>query len=236
MKPGIHGEEGFAVVLAMMGLLIMSVLGAALVLSTSVENIIASNFRDGAAAVYAADVVAARGVHELSTIVDWTSVLTGEVRSSFGDGEPGGPRVLDDGSTINLTEIVNLSNCGTTAACGAAAMATIDAARPWGVNNPHWRLFAWGRLAHLLPPHVPDTGLYVVLLVADDAAEIDGDPLHDGSGQNPGAGVLRLRAEAFGADGIHGVTEQTVARVEPAELSRNPGLLGVRVVSWRAGR
>lgn len=239
MRPGVRAEDGFAIIVAMMGLLMMSALGMALVLSTSIETMIAGNFRDGAAAMYAADIVAAHAVRELSTTTDWTSVLAGTMRSSLGDGAPEGLRALDDGSTIDLTEIVNLSNCGTRAACSDVDLSATHAARPWGANNPRWRLFAWGRLADLLPVtgvNVVNAGFYVVLLVADDPAETDGDPLTDGSGPNPGSGVLMLRAEAFGTGGIHAVVEQTVARVPPDDLSRNPGLLDIRVVSWRAGR
>ena len=59
MRGGIRGEEGFAVIVAMMGLLLISALGSALVLATSVETLIARNFRDGAGALYAADAAAA---------------------------------------------------------------------------------------------------------------------------------------------------------------------------------
>lgn len=235
MRARVRAEDGFAVIVATMGLLMMSALGMALVLLTSIDTLIARNFRDGVAATYAADAVAAFGVRELSTTTDWTSVLAGRIRSSFADGTPEGLRTLGDGSTIHLTEIRNLSNCGTRTACPAADWSATHAERPWGANNPRWQIFAWGRLADLLPESV-DTGFYVVLLVADDPAETDDDPLVDGSGLNPGSGVLMLRAEAFGTGGSHGVVEQTLARVSPADLNRNPGLLGVRVVSWRAGR
>lgn len=232
MRRDVHSEEGFAVIVAMMALLVISALGTALVLATSVETLIARNFRDGAGAIYAADAVAALAMPELASTPDWTSVLNGTTRSAWADGAPEGVRSLRDGSTINLTEILNIANCGTPAACRDRDMTAIDAARPWGLNNPRWRLYAWGRLADWLSEDAIDAGFYVLLLVADDPAETDGDPLADGPG--PGFGVLTLRAEAFGPGGAHAAVEQTVARVSADEISRRPGLLGVRVVSWRA--
>jgi hypothetical protein len=88
-----------------------------------------------------------------------------------------------------------------------------------------------------MPPGVPDSGFYGLLLVADDPAESDGDPLADASDAgNPGTGVLMLRAEAFGTGGSRAAVELTVARTDPVDLERNPRLLGVRAVSWRAAR
>ena len=77
--------------------------------------------------------------------------------------------------------------------------------RPWGANNPQWRLFAFGRLT---------PGAYVIAWVADDPAENDGDATRDGTGDdNPGSGILALRAEAFGLEGAHKVLEATVPAV-----------------------
>lgn len=229
----VRGETGFAVIVAMMGLLLISALGAALVLTTSVETMIARNFREGAGALYAADAVAVHAAEELATLADWNGVLEGSTHSALVDGPPGGVRTLEDGAAINLTEIQNLANCGAIVGCGDAALNATDAGRPWGLNNPRWQLFAWGRLTDLLGA---PSRFYVVLLVADDPSETDGNALADGDGpENPGSGMLSLRAEAFGPGGAHGIVELTIARVNPDVASSRPEPLGVRVVSWRAG-
>jgi len=44
-----------------------------------------------------------------------------------------------------------------------------------------------------------------------------------------GAGVLALRAEAFGPRGAHTIIEMTIARPDPAE----EGVGRARVLSWR---
>jgi hypothetical protein len=236
MRCVVRGEDGFAVIVAMMGLLLISALGTALVLATSVDTMIARNFRDSTAALYA-DIVAGHGIYDLSTMGDWTPVLAGTTRSGWSDGQPGGVKTLRDGSTIDLTETLTLLNCGRLAGCTGADITATTAARPWGPNNPQWRPFAWGPLARLMPTGVPDSGFYGFLLVADDPAETDGDPLADAlDAGHPGAGVLMLRAEVFGPGGAHAAVELTVARTDPVDLAGNPRLLGVRAVSWRAAR
>ena len=233
---GVGGDRGFAVLVAMMGLLMISAIGMALVLGTSTESMVARNFRDGAAAMYAAEAVAIRAIGDVSAEPDWSAVVGGPARSTFFDGWPGGPRTLADGSTIDLTEIVNLWNCGKTTSCSSADMNATTAERPWGVNNPRWRIYACGRLADLVPAG-SGSRFYVLLLAADDPSETDGDPLADGAGlSNPGAGLVALRGESFGPGGAHSVVELTVARLGDDELSRDPGAPRVRVVSWRLGR
>jgi hypothetical protein len=229
----IDNEHGFAMIMAIMGLLLIGAVGSALVLSTSVETLIARSFREGAGTLYAADAVAAYARLQLASDPDWTRVLNGAMRSSWADGAPRGPRSLRDGSTINLTEILNLANCGTPAACSLQQTAAINPARPWGANNPRWQLYAWGRLADWVAGEAIDVWHYGVALVADDPAETDGDPLVDGPG--PGFGVLLIRAEAFGPGRTHAVVEQTVARVSTAEPGRADPR-EVRVVSWRVVR
>jgi hypothetical protein len=222
-------ERGFAVIVAMMGLLMISALGAALVLATSIETIIARNYRDAAGAVYAAQAAAAYVVEELAETPDWSSVLVGIQGSTFYDGAPG-QRTLADGTTVDLAEILNLANCNQLASCTTAEMSAATAARPWGVNNPRWRIFASGRLADLLGIA---TRFYVAVFVADDPAETDGDPLTDGIGPgNPGSGLLSLRAEAFGPAGARSAVELTVKR---DDIGAPPPFV-LRVVSWRVER
>ena len=48
-------EDGVALVVAMMALLLMTALGAALVLTTATESAIAGNFQDAVEGLYAAD-------------------------------------------------------------------------------------------------------------------------------------------------------------------------------------
>ena len=110
----------------------------------------------------------------------------GTAISAFSDGAPGA-RVLADGTTLNLNQVVAFAICQRPACTVAEySEATID--RPWGANNPRWRLFGHGWLGDMSPSRI-DLPFYVVVMVADDQSENDGDPLKDGAdATNPGAG------------------------------------------------
>ena len=218
------------IILALMATLLMSALGAALILTTSSEALIAANFRNAREGAYAADAAVERAMDDLGSIADWNAILDGSIQSAFVDGPPSGVRMLADGSPLDLGQIVNMMNCRKATLCSAASLTAKTSQRPWGANNPVWRLFAYGRLSTLLPPHAIDSAYYVLVMVADDPSENDNDPLHDGSSAtNPGTGILALRAEAFGPRATHQVAELTIARPRVEED-------GVRVLSWRVIR
>ena len=223
----IRRDDGMAMVMAMAATLLTSALGIALVLATASEAVIAANFRDQAAGAYAAEAAAERALDDLAAAENWNAVLDGRVRSTFVDGAPGGMRLLDDGSTIDLGHVVNMADCGRIQSCAVADMDAVTAQRPWGPNNPRWQLYAYGRLKDLLPNESIDSPYYVSVLVGDDSSERDALPLEDGHAA--GAGILVLRAESFGPRGVHKSVEMTVAR--PAA-----GQAGLRVLSWREVR
>src|SRR5215471_158764 len=101
----IRRDDGIAIMMAMAATLITSALGIALVLATSSEAVIASNFRDQAAGAYAAEAAAERALDDLAAAGNWNAVLNGTVRSTFVDGAPTATRTLGDGSTIDLGHI-----------------------------------------------------------------------------------------------------------------------------------
>ena len=80
-----------------------------------------------------------------------------------------------------------------------------------------------------MAPRTAVSSFYLVLLVGDDPAENDDQPLVDGGPPvtrepaNAGRNMLALRAEAFGPRGAHARVDATLAR---------PGGL----VSWRLVR
>jgi hypothetical protein len=226
----IRRDDGIALLVAMMAMLLMSALGAALVLTTSSDARIAANFRDAQEGVYAADSALEHAMDDLGTLADWNAVLDGSAPSTFVDGAPGGVRTLADGSSLDLAQTLNLRNCRKVTACNASNLAANTPQRPWGANNPVWRLFAYGPMSNLLPLRALESAFYVIVMVADDPSENDNDPLHDGqSATNPGTGVIALRAEAFGPRGTRQVVELTVARTGMEAA-------GLRVLSWRLTR
>jgi len=160
-------------------------------------------------------------------VADWDQVLAGGVTSTFSDG-PVGPRVLPNGSRLDLAQATAQVNCGKPM-CSVADMDAVTVERPWGANNPQWQLYAHGNLDSLSAPGSIDSRLYVIVWVADDPLENDGQPLVDGdtsNGVNPGDGLLQLLAHAYGPAGARRVVEATMRRAG----------LRVGVISWREVR
>jgi len=209
----LRDETGSALVIALMATLLLTALGLSLVLTTSSETILSSNYRGGQEALYAADAGLERAMLEIPGVTNVTSLLGGTVKSSFIDGAPGS-RNLPNGKTLDLLALTNLNNCGKTSSCSTAEMNAVTTDRPWGANNPRWQLYAYGPINSLLPAGQINSPFYVVVWVADDPAETDGDPTtDDGTGSNAAArGVVVLRAESFGPFGSHKVVEATVQR------------------------
>jgi hypothetical protein len=223
-------DEGVALIVALMAMLLFTALGLALVLNTTAEGMIAGNFRFGQEAFYGADAAVERAIDDLQAVPNWNNILQGMGRSTFADGSPGGSRTLSDGTAIDLMQATNMANCNHTAACTVAEMNSSTADRPWGANNPWWNLYAYGPLNSIVPTGTVNSNVYVIVWVGDDQSENDGDPTSDGGDRqtNPGSGVLMLRGEAFGPRGTHKVLEVTVERTGAPQ--RQPG---VRIVSWR---
>jgi hypothetical protein len=215
----LRSESGIALIIALMAMLFMMALGSVLMLSTATETQIANNFRNSSEALYAADAGLERSMDDLLTIPDWNSMLSGTATSAFIDGVPG-DRKIADGSTLNLNQVLAYANCEKTS-CSSSDITAVTLERPWGVNNPNWKLFAYGPLDDMIPTASINSSFYVVVMVGDDPSENDGDPLKDGSGStNPGSGVMALRAEVFGPRGVHKTVELTIARTDTTELER----------------
>jgi hypothetical protein len=207
-----RAADGFVLIVVLLAIMLLSALGSALVLTTSTESRIAANFGGSAEGLDAAEAIVELSLAEIVAVPDWNQLLNGSARSSFVDGGPTGSRQLADGSVIDLSQVVDMANCEVPTPCAGADMDVTTADRPWGLNNPRWTLFAYGRLSDVLPGRI-DSPYYVILLVGDDPAENDNDPATDGTGgMNPGSGVIALRAEAFGVRGAHKAVELTVTR------------------------
>jgi Tfp pilus assembly protein PilX len=227
-------QSGIAVVVALLATLILSALGMALLVTAGTETLIAGNYRDGAEAFHAADAAFERTLPDLARVPDWTTVLAspdGVVSASsasFGDAAL--TAVMADGLSLDLRRATNLLNCPqvfppASTPCTVAQMNYSAGERPWGRNNPQWRLYGRGGLSALKAG--TDSPFYVAVWVADDPADADGDPARDGTDpSNPGAGIVQLRSEAFGPGGARRGIEATVGRAGA----------GVRIISWRLVR
>jgi hypothetical protein len=242
-------EHGLALVVSVMAMLLLSALGAALVLATSADVALAANAGAASEAFAAAEAVFERTLAELQRAPDFTSVLNGSFPSTFLDGTSPGARILVDGTRIDLLELRNLAGCQKRAGCTESDLNATSRDRPWGSRNPRWRLFSWGVLSNSASVLADAPPVYAISLVADDPSETDADPLRDGGrtgpSANPGAGILFVRAEALAGRGAHRVIEAMVvrhdlvasARWEAADpTTRGPAPAGspaLQVLTWR---
>ena len=218
-----------------MAMLFMMALGSALMLSTTTETRIASNFRNSSEALYAADAGLERSVDDLLTIPDWNAMLSGTATSAFIDGAPG-DRVLADGSTLNVNQVLAYANCQKTVMLDGG-LPRSHARASVGREQSAMAVVRLRPARRHDPTSSVDSPFYVVVMVGDDPSENDGDPLKDGSvATNPGSGVMALRAEAFGPRGVRKTVELTIARADTTELERGyTGQHGQDEPNGRAG-
>lgn len=205
------GEDGVALIVALMATMLLTALGMSLVLMSNTETMISANYRNSQEALYAADAAVERVVQDLLLIPRWNDILAADAsyselagtRSAFIDTNNSFTRPLPASTqTLNLLQATDTLQSGT------------DNLNLWGANNPSWRLFAHAPLSNVLPNTAIDTNMYVAVWVADDPAETDGDPSSDSNG------TLTLHAEAYGPMGTHKVIEVTVARTDSTEIER----------------
>jgi hypothetical protein len=229
-----RGERGTALLAALIVMAIVAAMGLGLALTTSFEPLAAANYEVHHSTRLAAEAGIAVAVHELAAIHDWNLALTGTVRSAV--LEQGDTAVdLPDGSRAGVEELTARATCGHVGGCPDTERNAFTAARPWGRNNPQWQVFGHGHLDRLIPGGAGLPPTVIVVWVADDPAEVDGDPLRDsGVGPEgewrPGGCVLALRAEAFGPRLAHRTVVATVARPAP-DCGPGARLVSLRVLN-----
>lgn len=212
-------ERGAALLIALTLVLLVVAIGVAVSVASRTEMLIAASFRESREMLYAAEGAAALTIRDLDATADWSAVLSGATASSFTDGAAIGSRTLPGGTAVVLC-------------CGAGTL-TADvqqrahAGRSWGADTPQWQIFAWGPVANWLPPGRLQTPQYLVVWVADDPGDGDGNPAADTNG------VVELHAQALGVKAGRRVVEARVHRLPAAGTPPTPGL---RVVSWRETR
>lgn len=205
LRTNVRSEQGTALIIALMSMMLLTALGAAVVVVTNTETRIADNYRNSQEALYAADAAVERVVQDLLMVPRWNDILSGStglagVTSAFSDAPWSSSKQIISGQ-INLQTATTQLQAETTAA------------NLWGPNNPQWRLYAWGPLEEILPGQI-ESPMYVAVWIGDDPAETDGNPQLDANG------TLTVHAEAYGPSGTRKVVEVTVARTASTEIER----------------
>ena len=202
VRARLTNQDGTALIIALMSMMLLTALGAATIMVSRTETMIANNYRNSQEAMYAADAAIERVVQDLLMVPRWNDILTGITVSGFIDGSMASPKTLPVGGTIVLNSAT------------AELQTETNTANLWGANNPTWRLYAWGPLRDMTNGVTIDSPMYVAVWVGDDPAENDNNPLTDTNG------VLNLHALAIGPGGTRKVIEVTVARTSGTEIER----------------
>lgn len=209
-------DRGTALVAAVVLVLLLSAAGLGLALTSALEPAISRHFETNALVADVAESAVSLAAHELAGVPDWTAVLRGDWPSVSLEAVDDSTVIGGSGPAATAGVLTSRASCGHDTPCGDADTAAVTEERPWGANNPRFRLFGLLRGGALGDD--PAFASYVaVVWVGDDPTEADGDPLTDGgaapglAGFTPGAGRLVLRAEAFGLQ-AHRTVIATVER------------------------
>jgi hypothetical protein len=190
--------------------LLVSAVGAALTVTANTETAIASSFRIERELAYAAEAGVERAMQDVRLVTQWDDLLTGARTTTFLDRTM--TPALPTGGTLDLRAL-------------SARLQAATNARFGGPDSPQWRLVASGRLADIAGNSSIESPAYLVVWVADDVSETDGNPAADSND------VLMIRGEAVGSGGRTRALDVTVTRAgTPA------GQPGLRVISWREVR
>jgi hypothetical protein len=186
-----------ALAISMMMLTLLTALAGALVLGTVTETAIAASYREGVETFYAAEAVVEFVIDELDAAGNWQEIVDDGRVSDFADGPPAGTRQVGS-ITIDL----------------AAAAADIVTAARESDYDVVYQLFAYGRLADLIPAVAAQSPYYLVVCIGG----LDTDETEELS-------MMRIVGRAYGPTGSRRSVIVTVNRPSGSEEP-------LRVVSW----
>jgi hypothetical protein len=182
-------DDGAAVVIALLTTMLLAGVGAMLITIATTETIISGSLRHSEEAAYAAESAFDRALHDLDAIPDWSQILLpppANLKSSFADGQD--TALAPDGRTLNLQQLTALRQSASQVSSGPAV---------FGPDAPVWRLFAHAHFSAMLPAGTPAPPAYLVVWVADDGWDGDGEVSADTNSR------VLVHAEAFGGHGAH---------------------------------
>ena len=207
------GEHGAALLLALIAVALIAAVAGSLVVSTSADLVIAGNYRASIETAYAAEAAVERTIGALAAMADWGAVLAPPPANTIAPFDDGAAAAkAPDGRALSMPALTTARQ---------AASATVYGPVEFGPDSPVWRLFGHAPIDRILPTGLIAPPGYVLVWVADDGGDGDGDPSKDANGQ------LLVYADAYGVSGARRGLEVAIARAGPA---------GVRVLSWKDPR
>ncbi len=209
----VANERGAALLVAILLATLLGVVGAGLVALTTSETALGASFRHVHEVTYGAEAGVELALHDLASVADWSSVLAvppANRTSTFVDASAA--PTLPDGRTVDLASLTRLRQRESDARDGPDL---------FGLDSPQWRLYVHVALGDVFPPPRPFVPVYVVVWVADDGVDGDGDPSLDANR------ILLIRSEAFGSGSARRAIEVSVRRSLEGAL---------QVLTWREAR
>lgn len=203
------GERGSALLVTLLTTSLIAAIAAALIVQSTTDLTLSASFRTSLEVAQAADGGLERTIAEIAALPDWSPLLLPPPANLTAPFSDGGPFRTPDGHLRALSALVAALQAGTPA--------------DYGPDSPRWRLYAWCPLARLWPgpdpPALPPVSL--VVFVADDGGDGDGDPGTDSNGR------VLVRVDAYGLRDARRSVEGLVERLASGV---------VRLTSWKAVR
>jgi hypothetical protein len=217
MSEGLRSNRGAALLVALLVTSVVLAVVSALVFVAVAESRVGRNHQSAAIGAYSAAAGVERAIGELRQLASWQLVPQSE--STVPDFNDGAVRpLLADRTTLDLPRATT------------DRQASSNAFYPSGPNRPVWRLYAHASLARITSFTLAAANPYIIVWVADDPAETDGDPSRDSNG------VILLHAEAVGVRGAWRGVDATLAQSIVRDGSGVPIGSAITVVAWRETR
>jgi Tfp pilus assembly protein PilX len=210
-------ERGTALLCALLIIALLTTLGAALVVMVTTETLVSAHHAASQQALYAAEAGAERAIGELRVLPTWQTVPMPGSPSASADLDDGSlAPELPDGTVLDLPQLT------------AERQTESDASFPTTPDRPAWRLFGHVSLDRMIAESTGSAPPYVVVWVADDPADLDGDPARDSND------IVMVRADAFGVAGVRRSIHATVLRQSALDPAAGTGVMrsDVNVIAW----
>ena len=194
----LRDEQGAALIAALLIGILLAGLGAAVINVSSTETLITTAHRNLHETAYAAEAAFERALLDLDLVPDWSLVLASppsNLQSTFVDGQSHPP--APDGRILDVAALTLRRQADSDDSAGAGTL---------GADSPRWRLFAHARLDGVLPAGTPAPAAYLLVWVADDGLDGDGDASKDSNGS------VLVFAEAYGPGGARRAVDGVAAR------------------------
>jgi hypothetical protein len=210
-------ERGTALLCALLITALLATLGAALVIVVTAETLVGAHYRMSQQGLYAAEAGVERAIGELRRLSTWQGTPAHGSSSSSADFNDGSlAPALADGTVLDLAQLT------------AARQAESDVFYANTPDRPEWRLFAHASLERMIADDAGTAPPYVVVWIADDPDDLDGNPGRDSND------VLIVRSQVFGVGGVRQSVEATIARQSALDGAGAGGAMrsDVNVISW----